>query len=337
MKIENDVPLAPYTTLGVGGRASHFVVCTSEEEIYEALQYAREHHLPIAVLSAGSNTLIPDEGFHGLVVKIAIRDISWTDESQFVTVSAGAGEFWDNIVKEAALRSLWGIENLAGIPGSVGGAVVQNIGAYGTELSEVFIRAEAIHKTTGESIRIDTKGAHFNYRDSIFKQNRELVIVSATFRLARTSAPRLAYPDLKKAKEARIPLSTPREIGEAVRQIRQKKFPVDEGTAGSFFKNPILSRERAQLLHEAYPDIPQFPTKDGFIKIPLAWVLDHVLHLKGHAYGHARLFENQPIVIAVRKGAMASDVDMLAKEVVERVHSLLGLSLEREVETLLAR
>ncbi len=326
MILEREV-LSRHTTFRIGGEARYFADVKNEAELVEALAFANEHKLKVAVLGGGSNTLVPDAGIDGLVIKVSIEGIEFTGER----VRVGAGVSWDAFVRAAAARSLWGIENLAGIPGTVGGAVVQNIGAYGAELSEVCIETECAGKG-----RISKDEAQFAYRDSIFKHKRDLIITHATFLLSSTPAARLTYADLAKAKEAGAQLTTPTEIGEAVRVIRSKKFPdlTVEGTAGSFFKNPIISEAKASELKAIYPELPTYPAGEHLVKISLAWVLDHVLSLRGYRVGSVRLFENQPLVLVASNGARAEDIEQVAREIVLRVEEKIGITIEREVETI---
>lgn len=335
--VQEHVLLSPYTTLGVGGRARFFVDCTTEEGVVAALSYARELNLPVSILGGGSNILVPDAGFAGMVIKISIGGTAFKGEESPILIAAGAGVSWDTLVDEAAERNLWGIENLAGIPGTVGGAAVQNIGAYGAELSEVFVQAEAIDIKSGALRTISPTDAEFGYRTSIFKTQHSLIITRVTLTIATSGIPRLMYPDLQKAVERGESLMTPGEIGEAVRRIRALKFPRDEGTAGSFFKNPILTTQEGEKLKERFPDLPLFPFSPDRVKVPLAWILDRALDLKGYARGNVRLFETQPLVIVTREGARAEDVEKFANEIRDRVHDATGILIEREVETLTAR
>ncbi len=335
MKIKEHVPLAPFTTLGVGGTARFFIEVHHEGDIYEAITLAREHNLPMFILGGGSNVLVPDAGVEGVVLKMEIQDIDIKDDYGSVTIVAGAGICWDDVVDAAGERGVFGIENLAGIPGSLGGAAVQNIGAYGAELSSVFEYADTIQIVTGERMRVSRADAAFAYRTSFFKKHPEMLITRVALRLSKNARPNLNYPDVARVHAAGVPFSTPTEIARAVRAIRAKKFPHarGEGTAGSFFKNPIVSQELATSLGKRFPGLPVFPQEDGTVKIPLAWLLDHVLHLKGYAIGPVRLYEEQPLVIVARASATARDVDVLARDVAENVLRTTGISIKREVET----
>ncbi|MEK7114120.1 MAG: UDP-N-acetylmuramate dehydrogenase [Patescibacteria group bacterium] len=335
MKLEEHVPLAPLTTLGVGGTARFFVEAHTEADIEDAIALARTQNLPLFALGKGSNVLVPDTGIEGVVLKIAMRDSVYHNADGSIVLIAGAGALWDDVVDEVGRRGIFGIENLAGIPGTIGGAAVQNIGAYGAEFSTVFEYADSIDSTLGVRRRITRAEAAFAYRTSFFKKHRELIITKVALRFAKNAIPNIAYADVARMHAAGEPLSTPADIARAIRAIRAKKFPhaPEEGTAGSFFKNSIISRELADSLERRFPGLPTFSQEDGSVKIPLAWLFDHVLSLKGFTKGRVRLYEEQPLIIVTRAGARAAEVDALAREVTERVRRATGITIEREVET----
>lgn len=335
MNPRENVLLAPFTTFHIGGPARFFVEAKNEREVEEVIAFARTHAVPLLVLGGGSNVLVPDAGVAGVVLRIGCSDIVFETDGADVLLVAGAGASWDAAVDAAAERGLFGIENLAGIPGTVGGAAVQNIGAYGAELTKVFEYADVIDSATGARRRLTKSDAAFAYRTSIFKKQRGHIIMRVGMRLAGSARPDLSYPDLARLHAAGEALTTPAEIVRAVRGIRAGKFPRNaaEGTAGSFFKNPVVSRELANELALRFPGLPAFPQEDGRVKLSLAWLLDHALSLKGHTIGSVRLYEKQPLVIVARAGARAQEVDALAQEIAKRVHAVLGIAVEREVET----
>lgn len=333
--ISTHVPLAPLTTLGIGGTAQVFIEAHTDKEVEDAIAYAREHDLTLRPLGAGSNILIPDEGVDGVVLKISLDDSTFENDGDETVLIAGAGVRWEEIVDVASNRGLFGIENLAGIPGTMGGAVVQNIGAYGAEFSSVFAYADAINSATGAHERINRAEAEFAYRASFFKKHRDYLVLRVALRLSKNIPRNITYKDLVHADEKEISLQTSSEIASAVRAIRAKKFPHDrgEGTAGSFFKNPIISRTRADELAERFPNLPLFPQENGMVKLSLAWILDHVLSLKGFSQGRVRLYEGQPLVIVATTGATATEVDAFACEIAQRVLKATNIVIEREVET----
>ena len=335
MNVQEHVSLAPLTTLGVGGTARFFIEAHTEKDIEDAIALAQHHLLPLFVLGEGSNILVPDIGIEGVVLKMSLRDIKVEEDGDDILFVAEAGALWEDVVDEAVARGVFGIENLASIPGSVGGAAVQNIGAYGAELANTFEYADSIDSTTGVKRHMTRTDAAFAYRTSVFKKQNEIIITRVALRLAKRAVPNIAYADLERAQEEGTPLSTPVEIARAVRSIRASKFPrsVLEGTAGSFFKNPVVPRELADSLVRRFPGLPVFPQEEGGVKLSLAWLLDHALSLKGFSRGQVRLYEKQPLVIVTRAGARAADVDALAHEVAERVLKATGIAIEREVET----
>ncbi|MBU6214852.1 UDP-N-acetylmuramate dehydrogenase [Patescibacteria group bacterium] len=335
MNLFENAPLAPLTTFHTGGNARYLIAAHTEQDIDDAIAFARERQLPLRLLGAGSNVLVPDAGIEAIVLRPLLRGISFTDEGADTLVTAGAGELWDALVDAAAARTLYGLENLAGIPGSVGGAVVQNIGAYGAELADVFVSADTIDGVSGERGKVIAEDAGFDYRASVFKKDRTRIITRATLRLKRTGQPNLAYADLSALRAKGTPLDTPLDIMRAVRAIRSDKFPdyTKEGTAGSFFKNPIIPADEAAALRAAYPDLPAYPQADESVKVSLAWLLDHALALKGYAHGMVRLYEKQPLVIVAQFGASSSEVDAFANTITERIRETLGISVEREVES----
>ncbi len=332
--VSTHVPLAPFTTFGVGGEARFFIEAHTEKDIKDAITLARQHALPLFALGGGSNVLVPDAGIVGVVLKIAMSDIVCEKEGDETLLVAGAGALWDDVVDNAGARGLFGIENLAGIPGTVGGAAVQNIGAYGAELENVFAYADVIDSATSSPRRITRAEAAFAYRTSFFKEHREHIITRVAVRLFERAKPNISYADLVRASAEGVPLATPVEIARAVRTIRSKKFPSTsgEGTVGSFFKNPIISSEIFPSLIRRFPGLPAFPQADGRIKVSLAWILDHVLSLKGFAKGPVRLYEHHPLVIVARAGARAADIDAFARDIEERVLAATGITIEREAE-----
>lgn len=335
MKIEQNVPLSDLTTFHIGGPARYVASVTSVDELQEALDFASDKNLAVHILGGGSNILAPDQGFDGLVLHVVLRGI----EVGGSTVVAAAGEGWDALVGQAVSHKLWGLENLSGIPNSVGGAIVGGIGAYGASVGEHLAWVETFNTQTRQVERFTATECRFGYRDSVFKHRPELVVARAAFELSAKPAPNVSYKDLaarfipsKVEGFAGSPdLST---IRAAVLAIRDGKFPdiSKEGTAGSYFKNPIVGQDEGARLRERYPELPLFamPEVSGY-KVPLAWLLDRVLNLKGASVGGARLFEQQPLVIAAHKGARASDVRALASMVKKECKEKLFLDIEEEV------
>jgi len=339
MKILENINLAEYTTFKVGGKARYFCVVKSEKELSGALFFAREKDLQIFVLGGGSNVLVGDAGFGGLVIKMEMMGVSFEDEDKSdggdVSVTAWAGENWDEFVAKTVEWNLWGIENLSGIPGTVGASPVQNIGAYGTEVKDFISEVRTID-FVDQSVKVfKNSECLFGYRDSFFKkpEGKKYVITGVTFKLSKIPKPNLTYKDLKTYFSSSSPSLS--EIREAVIKIRMGKFPDLSvvGTAGSFWKNPIVSKEHFAELLAKYPNMPSFLFGDQ-IKIPLAWILDNVCNLKGYSKGPVNLWKNQPLVVVAEKGATESLVSNFVGEIKSLVKQKTGIEIDREVGSL---
>ncbi len=337
MEVRENVSWRELTTFKVGGTARYAVACSSFSDIEEALALARARDLPLVVLGEGSNVLPDDDDFEGVVIAIRSKGIEAKEKDSAVHLTAEAGESWDALVTYATGKGWWGIENLAGIPGTVGAAPVQNIGAYGMEVASVIESVEAYDMQEKNVVTLSPSEMAFGYRDSLFKHGARYIILRVTFILSATGTPHIGYADLKRAHDEGVDLSSPRAIAEAVRAIRAKKFPdlAVYGTAGSFFKNPILSPEAFAELAREYGAIPSFPQEKG-VKVPLAFILDHVLGLKGYENGNAFLFGNQPLVLVARRGVRAEEVEALARFIEEKVFERTRIRIEREVRNVSA-
>lgn len=333
MNIERDVPLAPYTTFKTGGNAEYFASVTNVEEVEAALQFAKQTAAPLHVLGGGSNLLVADEGIAGLVIKNAIETYVVTEEGDGVLVTAGAGMNFDNLVARTVSEGWWGLENLSHIPGTVGATPVQNVGAYGVEVADVIEWVTAVDILTHKEIRCNNSECQFGYRDSRFKQQPErYFITSVTFRLLKTPTPQLTYKDLE-AKKFDTKTVTSEEVRQAVIAIRSKKFPDWSvvGTAGSFFKNPVITQDSFSALLKKYPDVPHFETEFSMQKIPLGWILDKVCNLRGCREGNVGLYEAQALVMVKYGDATTADILAFANMVTQKVYEATGITIEREV------
>jgi UDP-N-acetylmuramate dehydrogenase len=345
MELRENVSLAEMTTFRLGGVAKVVITCTTVEDIKMALATARERHLSWYVIGGGSNMLVSDAGYGGVIIHIALPNYSFAQEENtahigtskegVVVAVAEAGVTWDSFVQESVSRELWGLENLAGIPGTVGAAPVQNIGAYGVETCDTLAWVEALHTGTNELQRFTNDQCGFGYRESFFKHHPEYILVRAAFNLSTIPNPRISYADIAAKQKEGVSLHTPQSIADVVREIRLRKFPdlSKTGTAGSFFKNPVISKERFEELRQMYADLPGYVSGDE-IKVSLAWILDKALQLKGFSHGSARLFEKQPLVLVAEEGSTASDVEALVAEVSKKVLAASGIVVEREVRSL---
>lgn len=333
LTIQEHVLLAPFTTMRVGGNARFFARIENIDDLHQGIMFAREYHLPIFVLGGGSNMLVPDEGFSGLVLKIECKGVSYKENNSFVQLIAGAGEVWDEVVRDAVLRGLWGIENLSLIPGTVGGAVVQNIGAYGVEVGDTILWVEAFDMNTMSVKRFSRDECIFGYRESIFKKNINLVVIRVAFDLTHDGAPNTEYQDIKTFfSENGIVSPSFTDIREAVVTIRTAKMPaLPLGTAGSFFKNPVVSMAEFERLVKAYPEIKAYPQKDGTMKLSAAWLLDKVGGFRGYRQGDAGAYEHQALVLVNYGNATTENILSLAREMKNIIKEKTNVTLEEEV------
>lgn len=333
---QQKVPLAPLTTLQVGGEAEYFASIDNEEQLLQACKWAKEYKQPVTIFSGGSNVLVSDAGLEGLVLQINTKGRKYqTNPSGSVMAAFQAGEILDEAISETVARGLWGLENLSGIPGSVGATPVQNVGAYGVEVADI-IYSLRIFDT--ENFLIQdwlASECEFAYRDSIFKKNKgRYIILAVTFSLQTEFTPHLAYKDLQDLQKS-TNLSQ-KKIREKVIAIRKGKFPDWRtiGTAGSFFKNPIVEESEIKRLLDEYPEMPFHKTVDGLYKLPLGWILDHVCNLRGYTKEAVGLYVRQALVLVNYGDASAGDILEFANEIKESVFSHTGLKIEFEVTQL---
>lgn len=333
MRVEKDVSFKDVTTLKVGGRARKVVYLENEEELVHELTHEQGDFL---IMGGGSNILPPENDYEGVVYIPIFKEITSKDCIKDVVVTVDAGANWDAVVEETVHNNWWGLENLSAIPGTVGGAVFQNIGAYGAALSQTVQSVRAFDTKTKEIQTFTAKECDFKYRTSLFKKEvGRYVIVSTTLVLSKTPQPNLEYRDLQNHFKGNA-TPTLQEIRNAVIAIRKEKFPdlSEYGTAGSFFLNPVVSEEQAQEFQKKYPGIPVFQLPEGGVKIPLAWILDNVLNAKEMCVGGAFVWKEQALVIATKDGATASDVRTLQKKIQNAVYKKLHLHITPEVRIL---
>jgi UDP-N-acetylmuramate dehydrogenase len=334
LEIKENIELSKFTTFRIGGQAKYFVIIKSEEDLREALAFAKTRKLPVFVLGGGSNLLVSDSGFAGLVVKNEIRGIKFVDKDQDrVMLEVGAGEVWDEVVALAVTRNLSGLENLSGIPGTVGGAAVQNAGAYGSELKDCAVTVEGLNLVNGKIFKLERDECEYSYRSSIFKKNKKLVITRVKLELSKKPNLNIEYASLKSRLDDAGEI-TLQKIRDTVLQIRSEKLPDwhKVGTAGSFFKNPIIFQSKYESLKKDFPDMPSFPESKGQVKVPLAWILDHVCSLKGYKTENVGQYEKQPIVLVNFGNAKAKDVLDFSAYVKKIVKEKIGIDIDEEVE-----
>lgn len=332
INILHNIPLAPLTTFGIGGKARFFVKVSNVGELAEAVEFSKDNSLPIFVLGGGSNVLISDDGFDGLVIKMNICGIRHdVSDGHVVSIIAGAGEMWDNVVAKSVELKAGGIENLSLIPGTVGGAVYQNIGAYGVELRDVLTSVQVFDTSSGNIMRLPNKECGFGYRSSVFKKNKNIIILEAELKLTKNFVPNLSYPELQKRFEGQSPSIA--EIRNSVIEIRKNKLPYPDeiGNAGSFFKNPVVPVPSYQLLLSNYPDLKGRDVGDGLVKLSAAQLIEKA-GLKGKRIRDVGISEKHALVL-VNYGNGTSkelaDIEAMIKGVIE---AKFDVRLELEVE-----
>ena len=334
MEFLEHVPLAPYTTFKIGGPARWFAEAATEADILEAVEVARSRSLPLFPLGGGSNLLVSDAGFPGLVLHIALKGIE-RQEDQF---TVAAGENWDGFVSHAVEREFAGIECLAGIPGTVGGTPIQNVGAYGQEVSETVVSVRALNLATLKFEEFANADCGFSYRRSIFNSTERgrYIVTRVVYRLSQDGQPKIAYADLKRHFQDGATPSL-REVSDAVRAIRRGKgmyiVPGDPDcrSAGSFFKNPIISAEHyARIAAQEKTEIPHYPAADNSVKIPAAWLLERAGFYKGYALGEAGISTRHTLALVNRGSAKAADIFALRDKIIAEVESRFGIRLEPE-------
>ncbi len=336
MNFQEQVSLADYTTLRAGGSARYLFSVASEEDCIEVLSFAEEQELPVHILGGGSNTLFSGGGFQGVVVHMENRGIAFFDsDADTVLCVAEAGEVWDDVVKSVGRRGLYGIESLAAIPGTVGGAIVQNIGAYGSEIKESVVWVEAYDCKKKKMIRIERNACCFGYRGSLFKKEpNRYVVVRAAFRFSRCLPERALHADIAKEMEhVQNDGYSAKDIAEAVARVRARKLPDwrEIGTAGSFFKNPVVDEKMGHRVLEAYPDAVHTTLSDGSMKFAAGWLIDYVAGMRGVREGNVGTWENQALVIVNEGRENSGEILTFVEKVQTAVHEKTGIHLEPEV------
>jgi UDP-N-acetylmuramate dehydrogenase len=342
--LEN-IPLAQLTTFKIGGPAKYFVEARNVGEVQEAVTFAHSRDLPLFVLGGGSNLLVADAGWAGLVLKVALQGIdqrSGHDEDGRSLFDAGAGESWDKFVSHAVIARCAGVECLSGIPGSVGGTPVQNVGAYGQEVSETIASVQVLDLKDAQVRELCPEACGFSYRASIFNttDRGRFIVLRVTFALTPEGSPRIAYADLKHHFEGRETTPNLAETREAVRHIRALKgmliVPGDPDcqSAGSFFKNPVLSQEQHEDLKQRAATrgftVPNYPALETRKKVSAAWLVERSGFAKGFGFGRVGISTKHALAIVNRGGATVADVLALKEQIQHRVEEIWDVHLEPE-------
>lgn len=337
MKLREKVSLQKLNTLGLQSLADFFLTIETGNDLIEAVFFLRKNKLPFLILGGGSNLFFTEQELPVVVLKNEITSREMTPlENNLVRVSFGSGENWDKAVAFAVKNNLTGLENLSGIPGTVGGAVVQNAGAYGAEIKEVVESVEVFDLEKMENKTILAMACGFDYRYSNFKTPtwRKYFITKVNFLLKPNGPVSIVYKDLQEYFLGKTDNPKLAEVRQAVLEIRKNKLPDLEtiGSVGSFFKNPVVEGLDFLKLKEKYNDLPSYQLPNGKVKIPLAYVLDKICGFKGLRQGDVGLYEKQPLIICNFGGATAAEIGNLENKIVSVVFEKTGLKIEREVE-----
>jgi UDP-N-acetylmuramate dehydrogenase len=347
--LDQDVALSRHTTIGLGGRAAYFAACDSVEAINQLLFFAGEKGLRVQVLGDGSNIIFPDEGYPGVVLQVGLKGVAVHDNGEHVLVTAAAGEEWDGFVQSCIEHDLAGVECLSGIPGRVGATPIQNVGAYGQEVSNTIVALKAIERKTLREREFQGRECTFGYRHSRFKSSDtdRYIITEVTFRLQRYGEPEIRYPELRQHLESTTELKhlePGRAVLSAVRQavltLRKKKSMVinpsdpHARSVGSFFVNPILTKQKFQQLLNHWKDsgrtepIPAFPAGEQ-IKVPAAWLVEHAGFRKGYRLGGVGISANHALAL-VNYGSTTRELLDLASRIENGVFETFAIRLIRE-------
>ncbi|HUO84265.1 MAG TPA: UDP-N-acetylmuramate dehydrogenase [Thermoanaerobaculia bacterium] len=354
--IESDVPLAPFTTLAIGGPARWMTRASSVPELRRALEWADDREAGVLLLGGGSNMLVADAGFPGLVIRIDLRGIEIHPEDGYSRLVAAAGEPWDPLVARIVEQELAGFECLAGIPGLVGATPIQNVGAYDQEVSETIVEVEALDRSDGSLVRISNHDCRFRYRDSRFKSEERdrFIILAVHYRLDPGGAPAVRYPDLARRLEEQRPGTTLASVRDAVLAARRSKGMVidpadpDSRSAGSFFTNPVVDRSVYEELVEkerssgrigADERVPAFEASGDRVKLSAAWLIERSGFQRGMIQGRVGLSSKHTLAIINRGGGTAGEVihlvGLIRRGVLDRFGillvpepNLIGLTLE---------
>lgn len=341
LKIEENITLAEFTTLKIGGKARFFARANHENEIIEALGFAVENNLKIFILGGGSNILIADEDFDGLVLQIALKGIAVEQSENKVAVTANAGEDWDAFCEFCVAGNLQGVECLSGIPGLVGGTPVQNVGAYGQEVSETIIAVRVFDRAENKFKDLSNPDCGFAYRTSIFNtsEKNRYIVTAVTFALALSGKPKIFYKDLREYFGDKTP--SLQETRAAVIKIRAAKSMVIDASdpnsksAGSFFKNPIVTKEKydevlKRAVNRGIESVPFFNAGKDNLKIPAAWLIENSGFHKGYSKGNAGISSRHTLAIINRGSATANDILELKNEIQAKVQEIFDVELKPE-------
>lgn len=350
LHLKEHVPLASYTTLRLGGVARYLAECSSEADVGEALGFASSEGLRAQVLGGGSNVIVSDAGFPGVVVQVGLKGLRFDDLGETVTLTAAAGEDWDEVVTECVRRGLAGIECLSGIPGLVGGTPIQNVGAYGQEIAETLESVTCLDRESLAPVTFSGAECDFAYRSSRFKRHDRdrFIVLEVTLRLRQDGRPVLRYPELIRSVEGASPLDgltaqqALRTVRDAVLRLRRSKSMVidpsdpNSCSAGSFFLNPVISAETYRRLQDLWKrrhgdgaSVPSFPAPDG-VKVPAAWLVEQAGFRKGLRRNGVGISASHALALINIGSGTARELLELAEDIQRTVRETFGITLERE-------
>ncbi len=345
-KLLNNTPLAPMTTLGIGGPARYFAECATGEILSAGVEWARAQSLPLFVLGGGSNIIVADSGFSGLVLRVGIRGLETSFDGDRVTLTAGAGEEWDRVVAMSTEYGWAGFECLSGIPGRVGATPIQNVGAYGQETSDTLHSLEALDLATGELIEMSARECEFGYRTSRFKtrDRNRFIITRVTYCLTACGKPIIRYAELGRyLADNGATDPAPSQVREAVIAIRRRKAMVidpsdaDSRSVGSFFVNPVVTPEEFERVKELSNksarnkvEMPAFPVSGDRVKLSAAWLMERAGFARGYRHGNVGTSMKHALAIINRGGGSAREVLELKELIQSRVMDAFGIALTPE-------
>lgn len=335
MDIHTNIPLKNYTTMRLGGNARFMTEVRTPQDVAEVCRNAQTEHLPLFVLGGGSNVIVRDEGFDGIVVRNKIPGFAVVaDEPGQVIIKVGAGENWDEVVKRTVEMNLTGIEALSSIPGTAGAAPVQNIGAYGQEIADTLISLDAYNTTTNGFVTLQSADCGFSYRHSIFRGEAagRYIILAITLRLYKSAPQPPFYAAVQEYLDTNnITIYTPQIIRDAVAAIRADKLPDPAvmPNTGSFFKNAIIEDWQLDELRKTYPDIPTYDMPDGRFKIPTGWLIEQV-GLKGKTLHGMRVHDKNALVLINESATSYADLASAREEIKGAVRDQFRITIEQE-------
>ena len=334
MKDERNYSLKEHNTFGIDAKCRRFIEFEDDEEAFEVAEILRKSALPYIIIGGGSNLLLTRD-FDGIVVRSGIKGHYFEEDFTCERMTCGSGEVWDDMVATSLKAGYYGLENLSLIPGDVGASAVQNIGAYGVEAKDFILCVWMVEIATGKPWMIGNEECEYGYRQSRFKQDwkNRFLITRVTYGLARTFRPRLDYGNIRSELERRgITEPTAEQVRDVIIDIRNAKLPDPkvEGNAGSFFMNPVVTRNRYEKLAALYPDMPHYKVDSRHEKIPAGWMIEQC-GWKGKSLGRAGVHDKQALVLVNRGGATGAEIVALSDAIRQDVKARFGIDIHPEV------